>query len=572
MEGTSGAKDHRNDSNNSLSMQRHLNEPVFDLPDIDAAIVEARQAKLPGQIRSLIQQTSDALVDGRPDLARAVIAQALARAPEQTDVLRMAGLAYAEAGDYASARRYFERAVQGAEPDALLYRQYATTLEQSGLIEEAFKLRRLAVERLPESALALFDLGEHCFVYEDMEGAVAALKKCIERAPGYVPAILKLGSALVYVGRVDEGAAAYRQVLGQHPDFGAAWFSLANIKTLPFALSEIAQMRQMLRSANVRDPDRLLIQYSLAKACEDAGHYEEAFSLLVDANNRKRREVSWSATRFSSQIRHAERIFATSPITVDDPEFGSEVIFIVGLPRSGTTLVEQIVASHSQVEGANELSDLGRILTEESARLQRPYPDWVAEANSKDWRRLGQNYLASTARWRKRARVFTDKMPSNWLFIGAIRAMLPGARIVVCRRDPLENCWSCFKQYFFAGWDFTFSMEDLAAYWKDFDQTVRDWARRESAHVREQSYEALTVHPEKEIRALLDFCGLPFEDACLDFHKSSRSVRTASAGQVRQPLQRISGRADRYGTLLDPLRSALGLTPIGCASPRRTTS
>lgn len=545
---------------------------MFDLPDVDAAIVEVRQSKLPRQVRSLIQQTSDALVEGHIDAARALVAAALLCAPDQVDVLRMAGLVRAEAGDHASAKQYFERAMQMAEPDALLYRQYAATLEQSGSIEEAFKLRRVAVECLPESALALFDLGEHCFVYEDMEEAVTALKKCIERAPGYVPAILKLGSALVYVGRIDEGAAAYRQVLGQHPDFGAAWFSLANIKTLPFTPSEIAQMRQMLRSATVQDPDRLLIQYSLAKACEDAGRYEEAFSLLAEANGRKRREVNWSAVRFSNQVRHAERVFATSSIAVDDPEFGSEVIFIVGLPRSGTTLVEQIIASHSQVEGANELGDLGRILTRESARLQRPYPDWVAEARPEDWRRLGQDYLDSTARWRRRARIFTDKMPSNWLFIGAIRAMLPGARVVVCRRDPLENCWSCFKQYFFAGWDFTFSMEDLAAYWKDFDRTIRHWAVRESAHVREQSYEALTIDPEKEIRALLDFCGLAFEDACLDFHKSGRSVRTASAGQVRQPLQRIAGRADRYGALLDPLRSALGSTPIGCAGPTRTAS
>jgi len=539
-----------------------LNERVFDLPDVDAATTEDRLSKLPEQVRALIQRASDALIHNRPDLARMAMVVALAQAPSDPDVLRMMGLVYSEEHDYAAACRHFEQAMQCGHADALLHRQYADALEKSGAIEEAFKLRKLATERFPASALALFDLGEHCFVYEDMKQAVVALEEAVRLAPGYVPALLKLGSALVYVGRIEEGAAAYRQVLAQHPDFGAAWFSLANIKTLPFVPSEIAEMRRMLQDGSIKDPDRLLIEYALAKACEDAGSYPEAFSLLADANGRKRRQVGWSAARFSQQVRHAEQVFATPLDGVDDPEFGSEVIFIVGLPRSGTTLTEQIIASHSRVEGANELPDLGRVLTEESMRLRQPYPDWVTGATRDDWRRLGQRYLDSTSRWRRRRPVFTDKMPSNWLFIGAIRAMLPGARIVVCRRDPLENCWSCYKQFFYGGWDFSFSLDDIAAYWQDFDRNVSGWMRRSDGRIREQGYEALLENPGAEIRDLLAFCGLPFEDACLEFHKSSRSVRTASAGQVRQPLQKNTAKAARYGTLLDPLRLALNLTPM----------
>lgn len=534
-----------------------VNERVFDLPDADAAIIEERQAKLPMQVRALIRQASDALLGERPDLARVAVVAALAQAPEQVDVLRMAGLVYAEQRDYATAGRHFQMALRQGGCDALLYRQYASALEQSGAIEEAYKLRKLAVEQLPDSALALFDLGEHCFLYEDMDAAVTALEMAVRKAPDYVPALLKLGSALVYAGRIQEGAAAYRRVLSRHPDFGAAWFSLANIKTLAFTLPETGQMRRMLQDGKVRDPDRLLIQFALAKACEDAGEYPEAFALLMDANGRRRRQVEWSAPRFSQQIRHAEEIFAMPHAGAGDPAFGREVIFVVGLPRSGTTLTEQIIASHSQVEGANELGDLGRILTEESARLRQPYPDWILRATQDDWRRLGQRYLDSTARWRRHKPMSTDKMPGNWMFVGAIRAMLPGARIVFCRRDPLENCWSCFKQYFFTGWDFTFSLEDIAAYWKDFDRTASHWVKRDPAHVREQGYEALTRDPAGEIRALLGFCGLPYEEACLHFHQSERSVRTASAGQVRQPLQKSAARALRYGALLDPLRSAL---------------
>lgn len=544
-----------------------MNERVFDLPDGDAAIIEQRQAKLPGQVRALIRQASDALVGGRPDLARAVVVAALAQAPAQPDVLRMAALMYAETGDYPAARRHFEAALQQGGNDALLYRQYAGALEQSGAVDEAGTLRRLAVERFPNSALARFDLGEHCFAYADMDEAVASLERAVALAPGYVPALLKLGSALVYAGRIDDGAGAYRQVLARHPDFGAAWFSLANIKTLPFTPGEMARMRQMLGDDSVSDPDRLLIQFALAKACEDAGEYREAFALLADANGRKRREVAWSAAGFSQQIRQADALFAAPHAQVDDPDFGNQIIFIIGLPRSGTTLTEQVVASHSQVEGANELGDLGRVITEESMRRRQAYPDWVPHATSADWRRLGQRYLDLTARWRSHKPKSTDKMPGNWMFLGAIRAMLPGAKIVACRRDALENCWSCYKQYFFSGWDFSFDLDDIAGYWKEYDRAATHWAARAPTQVREQSYEALTANPEVEIRALLAFCGLPFEDACLHSHQSSRAVRTASAGQVRQPLRQSASRAQRYGALLDPLRMALGLSPAGAASP-----
>lgn len=542
-----------------------MNERLFDLPEADAARTHARQAKLTPRVNALIQQASDALIQHRLDIARGALIAALAQAPHGAEVLRMAGLVDAEEGNFDASRRHFELALQAGGPDALLYRQYASALEQEGAVDEAFRLRKQAVATLPDSALAWFDFGDHCFLHDDIGIAVSALERAIALSPDYVPATLKLGSALVYAGRIEEGAAAYRQVLQQDPAFGAAWFSLANIKTLAFTPAEMARMRELLHADQVQDPDRSLIQFALAKGCEDAGEFAEAFALLTDANGRMRSRIGWSAERFSAQVRHAEEVFAAPHAWVEDENFGSELIFIVGLPRSGTTLVEQIVASNSKVEGANELTDLGRILTEESARLQQPYPNWVAGATAEDWRRLGQRYLDATAQWRTHKPVSSDKMPGNWLFIGAIRAMLPGARIVVCRRDPLENCWSCFKQYFFSGWDFSFSLDDTAAYWKDFDRSVSAWTRRDPKRIRVQPYENLTEHPEAEIRELLAFCGLPFEQACLESHKSTRSVRTASAGQVRQPLRKSAARAVSYGSLLDPLRHSLGLTPFNGA-------
>jgi hypothetical protein len=222
-----------------------------------------------------------------------------------------------------------------------------------------------------------------------------------------------------------------------------------------------------------------------------------------------------------------------------------------------------VLAAHSQVEASGELRDLPQVLAEESRQCGRHYPDWVASATDDDWRRLGERYLERTARWRERKPFFTDKLPGNWMHVGAIRAMLPAAKVIVCRRDPLETCFSCYRQYMTAdGQGWTHRFEDLAAYWNAFDRALRQWQARWQGFVHLQDYENLLAEPEASVRALLAFCGLPFEDACLAFGSGSRAVRSPSAAQVREPLRRDTARATRYGALLDPLRNALGIVDI----------
>jgi len=200
----------------------------------------------------------------------------------------------------------------------------------------------------------------------------------------------------------------------------------------------------------------------------------------------------WPIAQFRAEAVEAERIFDSVHIPAEDPRLGEQVIFVVGMPRSGTTLVEQILASHERVTGAGELDTLARVLTEESERRQKRYPQWAREATVQDWQRLGQRYLSLTAQWRVQRPRFVDKMASNWRLLGAMRAMLPGARIVICRRDPLENCWSCFKQYFQNGSEFSYDLDHLAAFWKAFDHAASGWSRRSPDRVRQQVYEDLT--------------------------------------------------------------------------------
>src|SRR5690606_16974058 len=247
-----------------------------------------------------------------------------------------------------------------------------------------------------------------------------------------------LADALVHAGRLDEADTQYREVLWRNPASGDAWRGLANLKTRPLSDEDREQLALNHDRADIGEPDRVAMGYALGKACEDHGRHAEALAALQSANARLRRASPWDATGFAARVDALIAATARLPAPVD-PALGREAIFIVGMPRSGSTLFEQVLAAHPQVEGASELPDLEQVLQEESSRRGRAFPDWVAQADADDWQRLGREYLQRTARWRERRPRFTDKMPENWLYAGALRAMLPGATVIETRRDRLET-------------------------------------------------------------------------------------------------------------------------------------
>jgi hypothetical protein len=322
-------------------------------------------------------------------------------------------------------------------------------------------------------------------------------------------------------------------------------------------------LHTLFRQPGAQPDARVAIGFALAKALEDQDNYAAAFDVLRDANTLKRNHVSWSASAERAQIDAIMAAFRTPAPTPLDPTLGQEVIFIVSLPRSGSTLTEQILASHHDVEGANEITDLPQVIEDESRRRGQPFPQWVTAATAEDWARLGRDYLQRTQRWREKRSRFTDKNLVTWELVGAIARMLPGARIVNSRRDSLETCYACYRQLFSNGAHFSYDLDDMVSYYADYVRLMRYWQDALPRKIFDHVYENLLTDTEAQIRRLLDFCALSFDPACLAFHETSRTVlSTASAAQVRQPLRIDTPRNMRYGDTLEPLRKRLQATGL----------
>ncbi|TWI00859.1 tetratricopeptide repeat protein [Luteimonas cucumeris] len=522
----------------------------------DNTHVEPRMVGLPADAIPKMHAVARAIRDGAVPVAEALLGELLASTPEHPEALRLYGILHNRCNRPDDAKAVLQRALAQRPDDAQIHNDLGSALLGCGERESAFDSWRRACELAPTEPMPWYNLGRNLQLEGSTGPAVTALQHACTLAPDFLPARILLGDALAHLGRFDEASARYRDALRLHPACGDAWRGLANIKMRPLSDSDREQLSTQLRRADIAEPDRIAMGYALGKVCEDQARYPEAFAVLSEANARMRRMGAWNAATFRDYV---SAVIAASEVLPEplDPNLGSEAIFIVGLPRSGSTLFEQIIATHPQVEGASELSDLGDVLRDESLRRNQAFPRWVAEAGAQDWHRLGRDYLQRTARWRAQRPRFTDKMPENWLFTGVLRAMLPGATIIDTRRDPLEAAWSCFKQQFYRRPHFSCDLADIAAYLQDCARAMDHWQRIAPTRIRTCSYEALLVDPEPQIRELLAFCRLSFEAGCLEFHQSPRSVRTPSASQVRQPLRRDTSRVANYGALLDPLRQAL---------------
>ena len=377
---------------------------------------------------------------------------------------------------------------------------------------------------------------------------------------------LSYGHALKTAGRQEDAIAAYRRALDLAPQLGEAYWSLANLKTVHFEAGEIAAMNDHLAGADLDREDRLHLHFALGKALEDAGHYAASFAHYAQGAALRLAEIPYDAEETTARGERSQALFTRSFFTTR-AGYGADApdpIFIVGLPRSGSTLVEQILASHSQVEGTMELPDLDIIAMRLGYRGRKPdaaaYGETLAALDADQLRALGEDYLRRTRIQRKTDRpLFIDKMPNNFQHVGLIQLILPRARIIDARRHPMAACFSAFKQHFARGQNFSYALEDLGRYYRDYVGLMDHFDQVLPGRIHRVIYEAMVEDPEAEVRRLLDYCQLGFEPGCLKFYENDRAVRTASSEQVRKPIFREGlDQWRHYEAWLDPLKASLG--------------
>lgn len=508
-----------------------------------------RQAETMRRVLQL-QAAGDRLMAGQ------WLLQLAAEAPEHPEVLLGLAQQSREAGDWPAAAARLLRATERRPDDPRLWLQFAQA--QAEADDAAGAQRSLAAAAgCTRSASDWLELSQECDRQGHYAEALQAAEAHLALLPDSAPGLLQRSRCHKALGHSEPAAADCRRLIALGREAARAWFALVDLKTVPLEPAELEQLTAASQRGTAPAAEQALLDFALGGALEATGRPAEALQALHRANAGVRRTLPWHAAAFAQQMQALEATFSRS-FARSDTDQGQEVIFLVGLPRSGSTLVEQVLASHPRVEGASELPYLQHVIEEESQRRRRPFPLWAAEASAADWTRLGRDYLRRSARWRQQRPIATDKLPDNWLFTGALRAMLPGARIVDCRREALQTCWSCYKQLFGPGLAaYSYDFESLAQFAVACERAGDAWTAREPGHVRVQHYEALIQDAEREIRALLAFCDLPFDPACLNAHTAQRAIRTPSALQVRQPMKRISAPADAYGALLDPLRTAL---------------
>lgn len=479
--------------------------------------------------------------------------------PNDIAWLRVRAEAQVRAGDGAEAERLLDRAIQLAplfwpahyHRVALLHRQQ----RDSEVVEAIERL----VTALPGVATLQALAGAVCMQLGDAERSVDRYEIAVAIEPDSAALWHGLGHALRVVGRQDEAVASYRRATACEGGFAEAWWSLSNLKTLRFSTDDMAAMRACLTDGAVAPEAESWLHFALGKAMDDAGDFAAAFNHFCRANALRKASQPHDRSRHSAFIDHTIALmtptFFADRAGVGDP--ANDPIFIVGLPRSGSTLVEQILASHSLVDGASELPDVTAIAAGLAATA--PYPECLAAFPAQRFASLGADYLTRTRTKRGDRPYFVDKFPGNYLHAGLIHLMLPKARIIDVRRNPLACCWSLYTQAFAQGQAYSYDPTDLGQMFADYARLMAHFDTVLPGRVLRVSYEELIDDLEGETRRILEHCALPYEPQCLRFFESKRAVRTASSEQVRQPLNRDGlDRWRPYRPWLGPLIEALG--------------
>ena len=510
----------------------------------------------PVHLHPTLLEAALALNENRLDVAERLLKPHLNDDPFDARAIRMLAELAARLGRLRDCENLLRRAVEIAPAWTAAKANLALILGRTGrpaeameLLDEIFAAEPETVSHRNLKAATLGRLG-------DFEGAIALYEDVLKRAPQQPKVWMSFGHVLKTVGRQSDGIAAYRKSIAIKPTLGEAWWSLANLKTVKFDEADIGAMEEALGSPAVSDDDRIHLHFALGKAMHDAGKPDEAFAHYAQANQLRLEKHPYRNDEIGRLVDDSIAAFTAEAFA--ERQGGCEApdpIFIVGMPRAGSTLVEQILASHSLVEGTSELPDLPA-----AARKEGGYPRSALALSEEQRRERGEDYLKRASVQRRTGRpFFIDKLPNNWMFVPFIQLVLPNAKIIDARRHPIACCFANFRQHFARGQNFTYGLEHLARYYSDYARLMAHVDSVLPGRVHRVIYERMVDDTESEVRRLLAYCGLEFEPACLDFHKTERAVRTPSSEQVRQPIYKTATEEWKaYDRHLGPLKDALG--------------
>ncbi len=510
-----------------------------------------------GQYPPRLIEAAVAMNDNDIPRAEFLLRSHLKEKPFEVAAIRMMAELAGRIGRYKDAEALLRRALELSPGFTAARANLALVLYRQNRPSEAIAELNQVTQEEPDNpghanlqAAALGRIGE-------FDDAILLYERVLEQAPNQPRVWMSFGHMLKTVGRLDDGIAAYRKAIEHMPSLGEAWWSLANLKTVKFSDADIAAMEAALDGGDVAKEDRFHLDFALGKALEDRGQADAAFAHYATGNALRRTELDYAA---EETTRYVDRL-----IELCTPEFfaaragqgcdAPDPIFVLGMPRAGSTLVEQILSSQSQIEGTTELPDIPAL-----ARRSATYPLSLPDLTPEQLARQGEEFLERTRIQRKTERpFFIDKLPNNWMHTAYIRLILPNAKIIDARRHPLGCCFSNFKQHFAKGQAFSYSLTDMGRYYRDYVRLMAHLDRAQPGAIHRVSYEAMVDDTEAEVRRLLAYCGLEFEPACLAFHKTERAVRTPSSEQVRQPIFREGTEAWKaFDAHLGPLRLALG--------------
>ncbi len=547
---------------------RALTELEGEVGSAQRAELAARQVKRLSELPKELVSVISLIHEGRLYKAEKICRAFLQANPSHVEGMRLLAELGLRLNVLDDAEFLLESALEFEPDNAFVRFDYVTVLARrqkfAAALEQAARLR----QGQPGNPSFEMAYANQCMAVGDFDQALTIYDQVLEQLPDHAGVHLSRGHALKTIGDSDGAVAAYRAASQARAEFGDAWWSLANLKTYRFGPAELDLMREQEARKDISRVDRYHLCFALGKALEDLAEYAESFAYYQRGNELKGAELSYDPERISQEMAAQKRV-CTPAFFADRESVGypaPDPIFVVGLPRAGSTLIEQILASHSQVDGTLELPNVlalvhrlnGRQKLDETPR----YPGILDQLDHQRFAEFGQAYIEDTRMHRQGAPRFIDKMPNNFRHIGLIATLLPRARIIDARRHPMACCFSGFKQLFAEGQEFSYSLEHIGRYYREYVRLMDHWDHVLPGRILRVRYEDVIGDLEGQVNRMLDFLNLPFEPACLEFHKTRRSVRTASAEQVRQPINQ-SGLDlwQHYVQWLGPLESELRSLP-----------